>query len=237
MKHLLLYGLQRSGTSYVQTLLPANFDIKLEIDTYTYSLPIHKHFRPYAKPWFFPHLNLLHNFSYASFSEFDAHCQRLTHIEDLKYIVVAKEPYSWYLSFYRFANRESIFYRMKKKYIHHMYVLDYSQYFKKWLEFRDACPEKVMIVNYESFLEDFEGAMDEMKDKLGLTKTQDTYQNFSKVGMSKKFTKEKKDMYLKGESYKTFRDEELLVLSENLDEEVVNRLGYQVYYPRGIQGK
>jgi hypothetical protein len=235
MKHVLLYGLQRSGTNYLQTLLTTNFEVKLEMDPYTYSLPIHKHFRPYSKPWFFPHLNLLHDFKFESFNQFDEHCQRLTKQPDLKYVVVAKEPYSWYLSYSRFAKKESIFYYMKKKYVNQMYLIDYSLYFKKWLDFIEEGSEKILLINYESLLKDFDGAMGNLKNKFGFKTTEASFQNTSKVRMSKKFSAQKRDTYLTGNHHTKFRDDELLVLTENLNADVVEKLGYKLYYPRGIK--
>ena len=143
MKDILLYGLQRSGTNYLETLMNNNFEVNFEMDHYTYSLPIHKHFRPYSKPWFFPHLPLLHDFHYDTFDEFDAHCKRLTQKDELNYIVISKEPYSWYLSFNRFAARVKMVYHMKKKDVNHHYLIDYSLYFEKWLKFMEQRPQNI----------------------------------------------------------------------------------------------
>lgn len=233
MKNMLIYGLQRSGTNYLESLMKANFDVEFKIDHYTYSLPIHKHFRPYSKPWFFPHLNLLHDFHYDSFDEFDAHCQRLLGIEDLRYVVVSKEPYSWYLSFNRFARREKIFYFMKKKYLNHLYMIDYTNFFKQWLKFKDERPEKIMLVRYESLLTDFENTMTGLKDHWDLEQISDSLQNLQKVNMSKNFNEEKRQAYIEGKFYEKFSDKELRVLTGHLDPEVMERLGYQMHYPKG----
>ena len=235
MKDFLLYGLQRSGTNYLTTLLETNFEARVVIDDYTYSLPIHKHFRPYSKPWFFSHLNLLHDFHYETFNDFDAHCSRLKGKKDINYLVIAKEPYSWYFSFNRFARKEKIFYFMKKKYLNHLYMIEYSNYFRKWLEFRDQAPDRIKIVRYEDLLMNLDKSLDDIRNSFDLQKKAEAYQNVSKVGMSKKFTESDRQKYLEGKFHKKFTDEQLLLISEHLDNKVVEQLGYQVYYPDGIE--
>ena len=228
MKHLMVYGLQRSGTNYVETLLPHNFrDISLENVAYHRSLPLHKHFRPYDEMYYVPEPKYLNNFSYPHFDDFDAHVKRLTGKEELFYVVVVKEPYSWYISYCKLA-RKNRWPSYMPKWANQHYMVDYSLFCKKWLDFRRQAPEKVVILRYEDILKDMSGKLEDIRTRFGLEKVHEEYQNFSKVNMSKKFTSTRRNYYLNKEFLDLFSDEELFVITENLEAGVVEELGYEL---------
>ncbi len=55
MHHLMVYGLQRSGTNWLEKLIDLNFvDVSRENVGYARSLPLHKHFRLYDEMTFVP---------------------------------------------------------------------------------------------------------------------------------------------------------------------------------------
>ena len=224
----MIYGLQRSGTNYIETLLPHNFkDISLENVAYHRSLPLHKHFRPHSMMYCVPEPKYLHNFQYAHFDEFDAHVKKLTGKDQLHYIVVVKEPYSWYISYCELA-RKNKWPTYMPKWANQHYVIDYSLFCKKWIEFRKQAPDKILLLRYEDILKDLSGNLELIRNQFDLEKIHQEYQNFSKVNMSKKFTSSRRNYYLKKEYLNLLSDEELFVLTENLDEAVVKELGYEL---------
>ncbi|MCB9285597.1 MAG: sulfotransferase domain-containing protein [Lewinellaceae bacterium] len=228
MKYFMVYGLQRSGTNYVETLLPHNFkDISLENMGYPRSLPVHKHFRLYDEMYYVPEQKYLNNFHYPHFDDFDAHVKRLTGKDELHYVVVVKEPYSWYISYCNLA-RKNRWPSYLPKWANQHYMIDYSLFCKKWLEFRREAPEKILLLRYEDILKDLPGNLEKVRAQFGLEKIREEYQNFSKVDMSKRFTSTRRNYYLKKEFLNLFTDEELYVLTENLDQAVVEELGYEL---------
>jgi hypothetical protein len=228
MKYLLVYGLQRSGTNYVETLLPNNFkDVSLENVAYHRSLPLHKHFRPYEQMAFVPEPKYMHNFRYPAFSDFNAHACRLTGKEELHYVVVVKEPYSWYISYCKLAKKNN-WPTYMPKWANQHYMTDYSMFCRKWLNFRKEAPEKIVILRYEDLLQDFAGNLEKVRSQFGLEKVVKEYQDFSKVNMSRKFTDKRRNYYLNKKFLELLADEELFVLTENLDPSVVEELGYEL---------
>jgi len=228
MKNLLVYGLQRSGTTYLEKLLTLNFrKLALKNNAYVRSLPLHKHFRLYDEKYLVPEPKYLNNFHYSSFSDFDAHVKRIAKLEESGYIVITKEPYSWYISYCRLAKKTG-WKTYMKKWINNHYVLEYNLFCRKWLDFQNEAPDKVLLIRYEDLLNDFDKVLDGIRDNFGLTKAQEFYNNLDKVPMSKKFSLKRRNYYKEGRFTDQFNDDELLVLSENLDQSVVEELGYKI---------
>lgn len=228
MHHLLVYGLQRSGTNYIEALLPQNFkDISLENKGFCRSLPIHKHFRLYDQKWLVPEPKYLNNFYYPHFSDFESHVRRLTGKDDLRYVVIMKEPYSWYISYCGEA-RKSRWPTLVRKGISQHYMIEYTLFYKKWLEFHKESPEKIMLIRYEDLLKDFTGTLDRLRDQFGLEKINQEYQNISKVNKSKAFSLKRLDYYLNKQYYDLFTEEDLFLITENMDPEVISALGYSL---------
>lgn len=232
MKNLLLFGLQRSGTNYTETLIRENLDgFRFHNDSYARSLPLHKHFRLYDNMAFVPEPKYLNPFHYPSFAAFDGHIKELTGVENMGYIVVVKEPYSWYISVCKEAEKSKWPGHMKK-HANNRYMVDYSLFCGKWLEFIKEAPDRILLVRYEDVLADLPGKLEEIRTKFDLTQKQDPYQNVSKVFKSKRFTLKRKKYYDKGDFASMFPVDHLRVLTGNLDRAVIEELGYQVYDSR-----
>lgn len=237
IQDMMIYGLERSGTNYLTSILESNFNVEFHINGATYSLPNHKHFRPYNQPEYFSQLMLVHHFKYDSFLTFDAHVERLTNRTNLKYVVISKNPYSWFTSFNSFARKNKMFFHIPRKHLNHRYIIDYNLYFEKWLEFKRECPEKIMIIRYESLLSDFSTTVQGIMNNFSLKQTSNELRNPDKVSMSKKFNAKKRQTYLEGNFHEQFSDDHLLELSDHLDPQVISALGYKIHYPDGIKGK
>ena len=228
MHHMLVYGLQRSGTNYLETLLPNNFkDVSMENMGFARSLPVHKHFRPYDEKWFVPEPKYLNNFFYPHFSDFDAHVRRLTGKEPLHYVVTVKEPFSWYVSYCKEAGK-SRWPSLVRKGLSQHYMIEYSLFCRKWLDFRGEAPAQVIILRYEDLLKDLAGSLDRVREQFGLEKAHETYQDFSKVNKSSRFSLKRRTYYLNKQFLDLFSKEDLFLLRENLNPDVVKELGYEL---------
>ena len=227
-KTFLIYGLQRSGTNWLEYLVEENFpEVQRENIAYARSLPVHKHFRPYDEMYYVPEPKYLNNFSYPHFSDFDQHVQRIIGREPHAYLVITKEPYSWYISYCNLAKKTG-WKSYMKKWINNHYLVDYSLFCRKWLAFAKEAPEKVLMLRYEDFLANFQQELQKIADHFGLRVPAGGFQNLKKVPMSKKFTESRKTYYMEKQFLDRFSDEELLVINENLDRQVVEELGYEL---------
>jgi hypothetical protein len=227
MKYFLLYGLQRSGTNYLEYLMKENFKgFEFKNNGYARSLPVHKHFRLYDNKSFVPEPKYLNNFFYPDFNTFDQHAKELTQVNDINYIFITKEPYSWYLSFCREAKKNK-WPTLLKKHVNNHYMTDYSMFCEKWLQFENES-EKVIHIQYEELVKDFNGTLDKIQKIFDLEKMHSDYANLTKVPKSKKFTKKKKSFYEKGEFKQLFTEDELFVLTKNLDAKVIKELRYKL---------
>mgnify|MGYP000574649895 CR=1 FL=1 len=225
--NMMIYGLQRAGTNYTEAVILENFkDVRFLNEHFPDCLPTQKHFRLYDEKFIIPSLQFQNNFHFPSFKQFDEKVEELTQQKDLKYVVVVKNPYAWYQSFMRLANRtKHITYR--KKHINGHFVIDWNLFHSKWLSFFNECPEKIELVKYEDLVKDFDGTMKALENKFGLKSIHPEYFNPKSVGMSRKFTK-KRNTYYKGKAYLAdLHPTYIRVISELLDKSLMERFDYE----------
>ncbi|MCF8304682.1 MAG: sulfotransferase [Bacteroidales bacterium] len=235
MEYIMLYGLQRTGTNYLETLLPNNFkNIELLNDGSARSLPVHKHFRLYDEQFCVPEPKYYNNFKYESFSELQNHVTQLTGVKEVNYIVAVRNPYNWYLSYRRLA-RKNVSLFNKNKWFNYVrrdenphFMIDFNLFYKKWLAFQEQDPGRIMLVRHEDMLNDVEQVLNTISDKFHLEKKSDRYLDSDKVNMSKKFTAKKRSYYLENKFLKEFGKKELEILTAHLEKEVITKLGYEL---------
>jgi hypothetical protein len=227
MGKVIQYGLQRTGTNYVEFLIKKNFNNFVSLNNgATRSLPLHKHFRLYDDKSFIPTPEYMNNFNYSSFNEFDGHVKELTGEESFDYLVVTKEPVSWYISLCKFAKKN------KWKILHHKhvdtrYLIDYNLFHEKWLDFANQS-NRITILRYEDFLSDLDASLDSVKETFQLQKKGSRYENLDKVPMSKKFNKKKRSFYKDKKYQELFDKNKRLIIKNILDKKVVEGLGYEM---------
>lgn len=227
MTKILQVGLQRVGSNYIKGLMKLNIKgVHFMNDERARSLPTHKHFRLYSEKEFIPTHNFLNNFHYESFSDFDAHVQRLLEEPDLLYQVIVKEPISWHSSISRAAAKRK-WNSYHPKHLNPHFLIDYNLFYGKWLKFSQES-ERVFIYRYEDFLHDRNAALDRLKADLGLERKGSTYRNTDKVSMSKKFTRQRAAFYKKKQYVNQYSSHQLQMLREHLDKEVIRGLGYDL---------
>lgn len=223
----LVNGLQRTGTNYTEALIKLNFkDVDHVNDGYSRMLPTHKHFRLYDEKWVAPEMKYLNNFYYPSYKDFNDHLEKILGYKDVPVIVMIKNPYSWYQSYKIHANRNK--YVIYKDFVNSHFMIDYMLYYKKWLEFSEEAPDKVMIMQYESVIKDLDAALERYRLHLNAEKAFESYQNVEKVAMSRKFNMKRMKYYKKNKYIDLLTDEEKHVINHILEPDVIKKLGYEM---------
>jgi len=228
MTNLMLYGLQRSGTNYLECLLRQNFEgFQLNNNHYTRSLPLHKHFRLYDQKHFVPEPKYLNNFIYPDFDSFDQHVLQLTEQPTMHYIIITKEPHSWYLSYCNEAIKNN-WPNYMKKWINSQYLIEYNLFCAKWLDFYESegGQKKILMVRYEDFLHNLDATLDRIQVAFGIQKKHARYSSPAKVPRSGTFTTKRRIFYERGQFAEHFTKNELLAINGMLDKTVTQKLGY-----------
>lgn len=216
---LLHYGLQRSGTNFLEALLRRRYKARLVNDNANRGSPIHKHFRLYDRKDLIPEEKYRNQLYPASFNDYEA---LLTEKPDY-YIVVSKDPYSWYLS-YRSWGRKCGWPEPG-----HHYIAEYNLFYRKWLDFA-AETDRIVFVRYIDLLTNTEAELGRLERIMGLSKRWRAKLMFSgvpKVSQSPRFGKEEHAYYERKKYLSRYVTEELRALNEALDHEVMARLGYE----------
>ena len=226
-KRLYFAGIQRSATNYFQQLVEKNLAEYTPVnDKYARCLPLHKHFRLHDHKFLIPEPKYYNTFHYPDFNSFHEHVKELSGREANKYLVTVKNPYSWYLSYDRFA-RKNDFYRSRKDLNSH-FVFDYLHYYEKWADFSQEAPDKVKIIRYEDLIHDLSSAMNEVAEFTGLPPVFPAYENVEKVSMSRRFNASRLKYY-KNQTYRELLPErDKKVINQILGEAFFNRLGYDI---------
>lgn len=230
--YLMLYGLQRTGTNYLRELMEENFNaIRFMNHGDARALPLHKHFRPYEEKVFIPDHRYLNNFRFESFAGFDSCVSgmltgEMVETGTLKYLVTVRNPLSWHPSICRFA-RKNRWPGYRRRSLNHQYMIDYSLFYGKWLDFSNQS-DRVVIVKYEDLLRQLEKTLCMIGAAFHLERKQDTFRDIDRVKMSRRFTDKKRKVYLEDQPADRFSGGELFILSRNLDPRIAERLGYQL---------
>ena len=224
---LMIYGLERSGTNFTEAVLLENFkNISFWNEHYPDCLPTHKHFRLYDEKHFIPITQFLNNFTFSDFKSFDEKVSKLTGKSNLKYVIAVKDPYAWYQSFMKLAKKGS-YIPHRAKIANGQFMIDWNLFHKKWLQFAEEAPDRVQIIRYEDTIKKTAESLKLLQDKFALEPKSNQWHLPEKVGMSKHFDA-KRMLYYKTDKFKDkFPPTHLRVISEMLDEEVLNALNYQ----------
>ena len=92
---LVQYGMQRSGTNFVERVLKKNYRVHLLNNNHDRSSPLQKHCRLYENKELIPHPQYFNDVSIKTVQELDAFFKTSPDY----YLVISKDPYSWYLSY------------------------------------------------------------------------------------------------------------------------------------------
>lgn len=179
MPNWLQYGLQRTGTNWISSLLKTNFGItfKNQMDR----------------------TNILHKHTYkvinTTFEEFDKSVMSALGTEQPpSYVVCIKHPYAWYLSFRKWELRcKSPDYNPKGT--NPEYMKKYIDFYGKWFAFQKGHPNRVYLFCYEDVLKSIKTELDRFAEHFGIIGHAE-YENVNKVSQSAVFTPSNEHFYL-----------------------------------------
>jgi hypothetical protein len=223
----MLYGIQRSGSNYTQQLLLRNFrNIRFYNRDISRCLPTHKHFRLYNEKAVIPSARYLNAFTYNNFAEFKQHVEQILEKEINAFLVCIKDPYSWYLSYKKHARKNKNTYFKRSPNSH--YLIDYSLFYRKWLDFSMEAPAEVVILRYEDLIEDLEDSIKVIGEKFNLERSSHAVVNPTKVAMSKEFTQSRSSFYTEKKYLNLISKQEKSVIKHLLDPVLMSKLNYHI---------
>ncbi|HNA57009.1 MAG TPA: sulfotransferase domain-containing protein [Chitinophagales bacterium] len=215
-KGILLYGLQRSGTNYMETLLQLNYPDGLLLNGTQRNEITHKHFRLYKEKEIIPEPQFANTLLVPTLKDFEAALP--FQAPDL-YIIVSKDPYSWLGSYNKWSIKNNW-----PAHQHH-YIMEYVLFYKMWMNYsREA--KNILFVRYDDLLTDPAMVMKQIAQVVEwpeLEKVQST----NKVYASRRFTIEKKIAHLSGDQIKKINPQELRQINEMLPENLMEFMGYK----------
>lgn len=217
-KKLLQYGLQRSGTNFLEHLLKKKYKVKILNNNRDRTHPLQKHFRLYDEKDLIPEPQYKNEIYISNFKELEFHIGKIPDF----YLIISKDPFSWLLSYRKWAKK------CKWPEVNHHYVVEYNLFYGKWLEFANQT-DRVLFVRYHDLIKNANEEMSRLELKMRLEKKL-FLSNFSnsiaKVPQSSRFTKKKIDYYRNEKFYEIFSKKEIIKVNSIIDQEVVERLGY-----------
>ena len=221
---LLHYGLQRSGTNFLEYLLAKKYRVEIlnsniEGIRPDRSSPLHKHFRLYDEKDIVPETKFRNEIKIANFNAFE---ELLEIIPDY-YLIISKDPYSWVLSYTDWARRSNW------PEVPYHYILEYNLFYAKWLEFSRQT-NRILFVRYIDLLRDPDEELNRLEKRMHLKKKFLYILRSNvvpKVPQSGEFSIERRSYYL-GEQYlQSYKKEDLQEINDLMNPEVITQLGYQ----------
>ncbi len=214
-KRILMYGLQRSGTNYFETLMHLNYPDATFLNGDLRNEITHKHFRLYPDKSIIPEPQFDNTLQVPDFADFEQ--QLGTAAPDL-YVIISKDPIGWYTSYLRWSKKNN----WPK--VNHHYIEEYNMFYGMWMHYATQT-HKILFVQYKTLLKNPDAVLQKVAAKLHYP-VRDAITNTRKVYASKRFTDKKKQDTL-NEAYRSELSEvELQDLYQHLNTEVAAFLGY-----------
>jgi hypothetical protein len=216
---ILLYGLQRSGTNYLETAVNQKYHVLFVNEINDRSGPGHKHFRLYDQKAIIPEPHYGNELTFAGYDDFENHLEIPPDI----ILVISKDPYSWLLSYKSWAEK-----------CHwpqpgHHYLKEYNLFYGKWLEFARQT-DKIQFVRYCDLLNNNDQTLNHLQAKFPLQKKfQWPFRSRlpTLVPQSSYFSKHRRHYYLSEQYLNSYTREELQKINAIIDPQVLSGLGYE----------
>lgn len=220
---MLHYGLQRSGTNFLEQCLKQNYRISFlngNKDKWTRSSPLHKHFRLYNDKDIISDNKYQNKLTVNDFEEFE---QSIEVVPDF-YLIISKDPYSWLLSYKDWAKK------CNYPDVHYHYIVEYNLFYGKWLEFSQKT-ERIVFIRYIDLIEDTNAVLNQVEARMKLKKnllSRLFLKIPNKVSQSSRFKDDKRTYYMKEKYLKKYSNEDLSTVNSFLDPQVTSLLGYEI---------
>jgi hypothetical protein len=222
---VLHYGLQRSGTNLLVSILESNYQVRIlnrgDLDRRS---PMHKHTRLYAEKHLIPEPQFANTTVIDRFEDFQA---VLPETPD-HFVVISKDPYSWYLSYKNWAEK------CNWPPVEHHYISEYNAFYR-FFSVMASESDRFLFVRYTDLLAQPMDFVENLGQKIGLAPN-GTWPSRRRgngglprrVPHSKAFGEEQRSYYLTERYLAKFADEDLQALNAELDPAVMSFLGYEL---------
>ena len=214
-KNVIIYGLQRSGTNYLETMLQLNYpDIRI-VNGIERHKPSHKHFRLYPEKNIIPEPQFDNTLYTADFNQFAAQLP----VQPDIYIIVSKDPYSWLISYERWSKKNNW-----PPHQHH-YSQEYDLFYSMWMHYAGQT-DKILFVRYDDLLKQPDAIIGNIGAMLQYPKLP-AIAIPKKVYASRRFSKSKKDAHLSGASKRELPEADKQAVQQNIRPALMTYMGYQ----------
>lgn len=218
--NLLHYGLQRSGTNFLESLVKKNFQVKFLNSIEDRGSPLVKHFRLYDEKDIVPSAEYRNSIMVESLKSFE---RLLETVPDF-YFIISKDPYSWFISYNNWAKK------CNWPNAGHHYVVEYNLFYKKWLDFARET-DRIIFIRYIDLMEDTERELDRLSQMAGLKRRfigRFFRDGVGKVAQSTRFTDDRRSYYRDKLYLEKYSEEELREINSQIDINVLSLLGYEL---------
>ena len=217
---LLHFGLQRSGTNYLEALFKSMYGLRFSNSNADRKSPLQKHFRLYDNKDVVPEPQYRNDIVIKSFDQFEA----LFVAKPDFYIVISKDPYSWYLSYTAWAEK------CRWPAPRHHYIEEYNLFYGKFLDLATQT-DKIVFVRYADLLADREATLFGLEQRMGLKRKVRRFlgaPSLHRVPQSAEFSDQQRDYYLEKRYLTKLSKPAVDQLNDRLDPQVVRQLGYEI---------
>jgi len=235
---ILHYGLQRTGTNFLEAILGDNFHIELLNSARSRAEHdiCHKHARYYENSDFVSAGFKCHDIK--DFEDLSARIKKDNPLPDF-FVVISKDPYSWLLSLRSHAKKREKRYKNLKFHP----IKEYILYYKKLISLSEQ-GGNFIFVKYVDMISNVDN-LSRLQKLMNLRKrVENINNNKKKVYMSDTFSEERRRFYmdklylnkLRDDASRSpegyfFRQDHIEEINRNLDEEVIEYLGYKIEQP------
>lgn len=217
--YLLHYGLQRSGTNFLETLLKRKYQVHFLNSNKDRNAPIQKHFRLYDEKDIIPDPQYQNDIFISNFASFESLLKAVPNY----YLVISKDPYSWLLSYEGWAKK------CNWPAVSYHYASEYNLFYGKWLAFSKET-ERIKFIRYVDLIQDPSKVLGRLEAEMSLKKRflSGLVSNTVKiVSQSSAFSDEKRNYYLNEKYLESYSDEDLREVNALIDPNVISSLGYE----------
>ena len=216
---ILLYGLQRSGTNFLETAVHKKYHVRFVNEVDDRSAPGHKHFRLYDQKEIIPEPQYYNDLTFTGYDDFEKQLQIPPDI----ILVISKDPYSWLLSYNSWA--EKCHWPQPA----HHYLEEYNLFYGQWLAFARQT-DKIQFVRYRDLLNNSDQALSRLLSQFPLRKKFQWPLRSrlpARVAQSTYFSADRRRYYLNEQYLQSYTPEELQAINAIIDPLVLAGFGYE----------
>ena len=218
-----IYGLQRSGTNFLEQLVSKNFDVQFVNNNTNRNHPLQKHFRLYDQKEIIPEPQYKNDLIFTCFNDYLKALGATIPIDAI--LVISKDPYSWLKSYQQWSIK------CGWSAPNHHYLEEYNLFYRKWVNFAEE-DSRIVLIRYLDLLVKPKEILKGLQQKNKLrpkfwTKLFGIKTTTSKVPMSNHFLSKNRNYYLNEEYLADFKATELATINQLMDLSLLKDLKYK----------